>query len=750
MRSDAVGNDANRVERNLVVVSNTTATPQLARFAFTKAGYPYSAGYSCILRDADGNALGIPVQLSKNWHTSTAKERWQGPWFHGLTMFTVPANTTLRFEALLVGQNYGGIPAASHSQLCLVGWGTNQQWDEAAIGCWGESLCYEPDSTQASAIGTDSRPLLLLTSSSAQKGWTGNYGGCDFLRYYDSTNTRRWHQRIRTWYQRYGPNLTDVTYAGITDNSSIEFQYGASLYRTNDCVRGRHHLRYDVKSAAPFTRMVFFQLAADSYNYNGGTVHAYGYGDQLAPAAQWTTSGVTTPVALTGTLPWFSTLNCPVDSSVPSLSGATRGFIIRSWKARINGQDNVPPYFVAAANSARFDIVPPPGVATLQAGDYVEAEIERVYFGQSAAAYYGGDANMTTALQNYGNTHQLVIREAIGNKLTVSVATGTLEMSYPIRIRATNNTARFSITRGVGYVPITLTGLSDYRKPLLEELVGSTWVAVNQATVGKDFWQTDFDPVSGLWQVTFNVKLDAAYQDIATLRDAPVTRAFRFRQDGAPSVTLADPGPATPGVPLQSAIPLVAGDTSADGVTIRVVSSNPALVPNESLVVTGTGSTRTLLFTPALGQKGTATLTFYLSDAEGKSTIQTLAILVDAYQAWKNRFFGTITDPAMTGDSVDADGTGLTNLQKYAAGIDPLNPYDRFVAEVSRTGSGMAVQLNGRAGRVYVLERSTSLVSSSWQEIVRTGTLPNDQTVQLIDPTPPPQSGFYRLKALAP
>ena len=56
----------------------------------------------------------------------------------------------------------------------LSGWGTHQQWDEAAIGCWGESLCYEPDSTQAAAIGTDSRPMLLLSSSSAQKGWTGN------------------------------------------------------------------------------------------------------------------------------------------------------------------------------------------------------------------------------------------------------------------------------------------------------------------------------------------------------------------------------------------------------------------------------------------------------------------------------------------------------------------------------------------------------------------------------------------------
>ena len=71
------------------------------------------------------------------------------------------------------------------------------------------------------------------------------------------------------------------------------------------------------------------------------------------------------------------------------------------------------------------------------------------------------------------------------------------------------------------------------------------------------WWQlarTDLPP-GQWWQVTFNVKLDAVYQDIATLRDAPVTRTFRFRQDGAPSVGLDDPGPATPGVPSNPRFP---------------------------------------------------------------------------------------------------------------------------------------------------------------------------------------------------
>ena len=749
LRNDASGSDPNRVERTQINVSNTTASPQLARFEFTKDSLPYIQGASCLLRDLDGNPLGIPVQLSKDWHTGNV-QRWQGYWFHGLTMFTVPANTTLRFEVLVVGQNYGGVPAASHSQLCLVGYSAtgNQQWEESALGCWGETLCHDPESDLANAIGTDSRPLMILSSGTAQKQWTGNYGGCDFLRYYDGSNTRRYQNRIRTWYRCYGPNLTDVTYAGLTDDARIELQYSASLSRSNDYTRGRHHLRCDVISDAAFTRMVFFQLASDNYNYNGGSTHCYGYGDQLTATAQWSGTNITTPVQLTGTLPWLTTLSCPVDTTVPSLTGIMRGFIIRSWKARINGQDNVSPYFVSSGS--RFDLAPPPGVTTLKAGDYVEAEIERIYIPQSATSYYGGDANLVAALQNYGNTGQMTLREAIGNNLAVAVTSGSLEKSYPIQIRTVNNTAEFSVSRGIGYVPMTFTGLTDYRKPLLEELVGSTWVALNQATAGNDFWQVDFEPVSASWQITYNVKLDAAYQDLAGLRDAPVSRTFRFRQNGAPSAAVSAPGAAIPGALSQTSIALVAGDTPVSGVTVSAVSSDDALTSNASLIVAGSGSNRTLSYLPNAGQKGTVTITLFITDSEGKTTAQSFPVTIDASQAWKQKYLSGVTDPNVTGDAFDPDGDGMTNLQEYAAGTNPLNSSDRFTTNLARSGIGIDAGVSGRAGRVYVLDRCMNLSQGSWQEITRTGTLPADQFLILNDPAPPSEAGFYRIRAIAP
>ena len=751
LRNDATATDPNRVERSRITVSNTTSAPRLARIEFNKDGIPYIQGASSLLRDLDGNPLGIPVQLSKDWHTGGSVQRWQGYWFHGLTMMVVPANTTLRFEVFLVGQNYGGVPAASHSQLCLVGYSTNgnQQWEEMAIGCWGESLCHDPESDLANAIGTDSRPLLLLSSGTAQKQWTGNYGGCDFLRYYDAANTRRFQMGIRTSYQRYGPGLTAVTYAGTTDNSKIAFNYTASIYRSNDCTRGRHHLRYDVLTDAAFTRMAFFQLASDNYNYNGGATHAYGYGNQLTPAAQWTTSsGTTTPVQLSGTLPWFSTIGCPVDSGVPSLTGVTRGFIVRSWKARINGQDGVNPWFVSSGS--RFDVVPPPGVTALKAGDYVEAEIERVYFPQAASGYYGGDANLTTALQSYGNTHQMIIREAIGNNIAVSVTSGSLRSAYPVQVQASNNTAQFTISGGVGYVPIILTGLSDYRDPLLEELSNGTWVALNQATAGKDFWQSDYDADSASWQITFNVKLDSVYQDLTGMRDAPVSRTFRFRQSGAPSVAVAAPGAIIPGVQTQTGITLGAGDLPVSAVSVRAVSQDPDLLPNNSLLVAGSGSNLTLSFTPVGGTTGTATIAVYATDTNGKITVQNISVAIDAHQAWKERFFGAHANPSLTGDALDPDGDGVINLAEYAWGSNPSDPADRPKAAVAKSGTAVNASISAHAGRVYTLQRSTSLAPASWQEIARSATVQEDVPLILSDPSPPQRSAFYRISASAP
>jgi hypothetical protein len=69
----------------------------------------------------------------------------------------------------------------------------------------------------------DVRPLLVwgMNQSKAKWTWTNNVGGGDFLVYVDPNGKRQYLTRMRAWYARHGPNLTDVTYAGVSADGAI-------------------------------------------------------------------------------------------------------------------------------------------------------------------------------------------------------------------------------------------------------------------------------------------------------------------------------------------------------------------------------------------------------------------------------------------------------------------------------------------------------------------------------------------------
>jgi hypothetical protein len=159
-------NDA--IERVKLKLSNPTDHEQIARLMFEKTargflqriGTPIT-GVSAVLRDKDGNPTGIPVQLSKNWHNEPEGGVYAGQWFHGISQVRLPAKVEVELELVLAYGHWGGVAAASHAQLCLIGWGSNQLWDQSALGAWGESICYEPDQAQRGNTITDVRPLMV-------------------------------------------------------------------------------------------------------------------------------------------------------------------------------------------------------------------------------------------------------------------------------------------------------------------------------------------------------------------------------------------------------------------------------------------------------------------------------------------------------------------------------------------------------------------------------------------------------------
>lgn len=512
-----------RMERVSFSIANRSSFAKTVRLNFTKernTGVFGVTGLSAVLRDMDGDPIGIPVQISKNWHDDKASgDLNRGPWYRGLVMLTIPGNAEIKLEYTSVNALWGGVPAASHAQLCLVGWGHNQQWDQSAIGSWGETITYEPDLDQAGAPVLDFRPLMIRSVEGRKWGWTGNMGGADFFNYTKTTGVRGWHSRMRTQYRRYSPNFTEVTYAGTMDDNSMDFEYTASIGRSDDITRGIYRIRLNVLKNTLFSDFVVFQAAAHTYHYTKSDELAWGNETGLKKQWKATIGGksryITTKQEIEGRVPWFSFTDSRFAGS-QDFKPANRGFVIRTWKARINGRDGTPPYFAEynatgghGESSGLINITLPPDCTGLQEGDYIEAVIELFQIPLFADDYYGPNQNLARALAAGANTWKLVYREAKGNDLEVAVSSGSLISSYPVKVRVEDDAAVFSITGGNGYVPLTFTGLSDYKGFELFQRTDSGWKKIDQSIYGKDFWQTEYNTVAGKWEITYNVKLDS-------------------------------------------------------------------------------------------------------------------------------------------------------------------------------------------------------------------------------------------------
>ena len=522
--NEGSGND--RFDRSQFVIRNMAPHEQQVRIRFEKERNARATGQVMMLRDEDGNPLGIPVQISKNWHTNRTPRRYDGTWLMGLTMLTVPANTSTTIELVTANAHWGRLPAASTAQLSLVGWGGNQQWNQSAIGDWGENLCYDTDQCLKEVSLTDMRAIY----SNDSNDWGGNVGGADFFRYYVDARNVKGRKGMRTQYRRYSPNMTEVTYAGRSRDNSIDQEFTAIEYRTNDMTRGIYRIRMDVRSDISFADFVFFHMGSEQYDI--GNSDKLAHGNEKGLIKEWTaTKGGyiyhTPKIEVKGRLPWFSYQDSHNDHS-RNLIGANRGFVIRSWNARINGLDNVPPYWAefgsdgsAWTNETSFiNIVPPPDVKGFKAGDYLEAEIEIIIIPKRVEEYVGPNTNLKKALVSDVNTWKMMQREVLGNDISVEIEKGILERSYPVQIKvAEGNIAQFKLTGGIAYVPVTFTGLDGYRDPVLEEKVNGSWKKIDQSNYGKDFWQTDF--YQGSWEITYNVNLDSP-------GDNRITREFRF------------------------------------------------------------------------------------------------------------------------------------------------------------------------------------------------------------------------------
>lgn len=513
--SENPSNDA--MERITLTVANPTDQARIARLMFAKAGGGFKqrigsaiTGVSAILRDSEGNPTGIPVQLSKNWHTRPDYNGVHtGTWLHAITQLRLPANSSFELELSIVYGHWGGVPAASHAQLSLIGWGNNQHWQESALGSWGESICYEPEQGQADCTITDVRPLMVAEKGTDKWKWTGNVGGGDFLRYFDKAGERISPSAMQTTYHSYGPCLTNVEFSGKI-GEGIRHSQKVSLARTDDIVRGVYHLRMDVTEPMDFSRFVVFQVGADTYNFTREKKFALGNesGLHMEWDARW--GGDTYrvgPFECTGKTPWISMHGVAKKPDNKTGPFAQRGIVIRSWNAKIGGKDASP--WLAEhgvtrhrVDSSTMDIVLEPGITRLEPGDFIEATFDHLVIPENEEQYYGSNEPLRKALKENADSWKMVNREATRNDPEVTVIRGKLTRKLPrISFDMNSRITEFTLSQGLGFVPVTFTGLKSHDGYTFE-MDGKEF---DQSIHGNDFWQTTYDPTTSTWSRTYNL-----------------------------------------------------------------------------------------------------------------------------------------------------------------------------------------------------------------------------------------------------
>jgi len=534
-------NNRNLVERIHISVKNPDEVIRKVPLMFAK-DYDFVGitGICPVLRDTDGIPTGITVQISKNWHYKNDRQiLYDGPWFHGFTILEVTPGEILEFELTIAYALWGGVPAASHAQLCLIGYAVNQLWDQVAIGSFGESICYDPEMCLGRSMIDDIRPLMVKSmreGSNEKWNWTNNVGGGDFLVYFDEENKRQCLSGMKTFYKRYGPNLTEVHYAGVTENGNISSHITVSSPRCDDINRAYHKFRYDVLKTTPFKRLAFYQLGADGYNNHQFNKMAYGDAQGLDKEWQPNKGGLRYEVEgipFKGNQPWFS-----LHDSIPGLyydgfippkgAWANRGIVVRSWNAHLGGE-YIPFPFASVyltedqIGSANVELVPPPSLKMLQPGDFIECEVELVVLPVHEEDYYGPNEAFEKSLETGANTWEPVFRQAAGNNVDVSSSHGEILHQYPIVIKLDEKQcAEFEIFGGLGYVPVTFVGLNSYKDWVLERFTRGEWIKVDQSVHGNDYWQTDYDSCINKWSITYNVNLDDKPKDGKSF--------FRFRR----------------------------------------------------------------------------------------------------------------------------------------------------------------------------------------------------------------------------
>ena len=501
-------------------INNSSSVDNEPVIIFEKDSNVSITGLSGVVRDSESlEPTGEQVQISKNWHSfkessgslvENARMNHQGWWCSAIVSLNCKANSSTRRQYLQVYGKWGNAYAASHDQLCLIGWGGNQLWDQSALGSWGESVCYDPDINLSRAIINDVRPFLVTapTGGNNQFNWSGNVGGADFLNYREKFDEKIVNHRVS--YKSQGPNVTDVLYSGVTSDNKIKTNININLGRTDDIVRNFYTIEYTFLEDVTYTRLSLFKMGADNYNDNSFVNYCYGDIEGLIATDQdcmlADVGYLGDPIDATHSDFFFGVYN----SSDADEYGDPM-MCVRAFNAKLNGKTYDKPayqFFETNNNASQVSCeltVPTAAGKTIKRGSKISLTVEYSVLPNNMSTYYGSSDYIlaTTELMGKG---EAMYQQAFAGEVTVNASKGKVRSHNPVIIECENDECEFTLTGGLGYVPLLIDNVSDFKGYSLEQKVNDEWVKVDQSVIGNDYYQVVYNAKTGKYQFAYNVK----------------------------------------------------------------------------------------------------------------------------------------------------------------------------------------------------------------------------------------------------
>ena len=500
-----------------ITVTNRSTAAQQVPFLLHLRKPANITGLCPILCDADGQPTGIPVQLSKNWHYPKL-----GKYFRGYMQ--LPAKPGRSTYLLRVAYGfYGSLPSASHAQLSLVGYAGFGRWDQLAIGCWGETMCFDLDLSCVEQTVTDVRLLMARNGKQGKKWeWTDAGWGGDWLGLRDANGRKLLPNGVKTAYLAHGPCLTEVRYDGhYGARREVAFEAKLQTLRTDDYARTLQSFVYNFERRVDAQDSWLFKIGQTgnsispqiAYGNGDGLLHAEDVPSTLRPKQRYVFRR-----ELIGAGPWWVGFPGGYLTDERDWGTGSRALIIRAYRAQLGGKTYHTPSFslpvlkVDKQGGVNLDLslTVPQGVSEFLPGDRIEMELEWITLHREADDYYGPNQDYRDHLEQHPRSWRTIYREAAGNDLQVQVTGGQLLQRYPVVVEATAPQVRVQIDGGCGYVPLRFEGLPAARGYQLYQIVDGAEVLFDQSVHGNDFWQTDYDASTQRYMRTYNVPLEDA------------------------------------------------------------------------------------------------------------------------------------------------------------------------------------------------------------------------------------------------